>query len=356
MEGYIMTSTNLPEHTCGLPPVPERDLPADIDPNRAALIRYIDKKWVNGTILKYHFLLNTPAWLADSTQMDAVRNGFSKWKNLGIGLEFQETQDANEAEIRVGFEPGGSWSYVGRDNIQYATDPAERTMNFGWDLTTSYGGDTVLHEIGHVLGFPHEHQNPNAGIVWNEPETYRVFGGPPNNWSRNQTYNNIIRTIPTQDVMGSNWDKDSIMHYNLPAGVIDVPTMYQTQPLNPAPGLSAVDMAEVVKFYPPLTTIIPEIKQFSVERIKIKPGDQLDFLFKPNMSRKYTIQTFGNVDVVMVLFEDVNGQQVQIAADDDSGYSTNARIRMKLLKGKKYTLRVRLYYAQDSGQSAIMLW
>ena len=26
--------------------------------------------------------------------------------------------------------------------------------------------DTALHGIGHTLGLPHEHQNPNAGIVW----------------------------------------------------------------------------------------------------------------------------------------------------------------------------------------------
>ena len=71
-----------------------------------------------------------------------------------------------EAEIRIGFQPGSSWSYVGRDAIDLVSDFNERTMNFGWDLTTSYGCDTALHEIGHALGFPHEHQNPNAGIIW----------------------------------------------------------------------------------------------------------------------------------------------------------------------------------------------
>ena len=57
-----------------------------------------------------------------------------------------------------------------------AADPNERTMNFGWDLTTSYGHDTALHEIGHTLGFPHEHQNPTAGIVWNEPAVLAAWG------------------------------------------------------------------------------------------------------------------------------------------------------------------------------------
>jgi len=351
-----MTTKQQPELTCGLPDVPEQVLAQDIDSNRAGLIRYIAKKWVNGTILKYHFLQNNPAWIGPENQMQAVRDGFAEWKNLGIGLEFVETQDANDAEIRIGFAPGGSWSYVGRDNLQYAPDPAERTLNFGWDLATPYGKDTVLHELGHVLGFPHEHQNPNAGIVWDEPETYRVFGGPPNNWSRQQTYNNIIRKIPAQDVDGSNWDKDSVMHYRLPAGVISIPVMYQTQSLTPAPGLSAVDMSEVVKFYPPLAPVTPEIKPYSVTKINIQPGEQLNFMIKPTFNRKHTIQTLGNSDTVMVLFEEVNGQPVFIGGDDDSGMSTNAKMRVRLLRGKTYFLRVRLYYAQSTGQSAILFW
>ncbi len=351
-----MEDKNEVKQLCGMPLVPERVLAPDLDSNRAALIRYIGKKWVNGTVLKYHFLQNNPAWVAPEAQMQAVRDGFAEWKSLGIGLEFIETNDPNEAQIRIGFEQGGSWSYVGRDVLQYAPDPAERTTNYGWDLTTSYGADTVLHEIGHLLGFPHEHQNPNAGIVWDEDETYRIFGGPPNNWSRQTTYNNIIRQIPAQDVEGSNWDKDSVMHYNLPAGVISVPQMYQTQPLNPAPGLSSVDMSEVQNLYPPLTPIMPELKPWTMERLNINPGQQLNFMIKPDIRRKYTIQTLGNSDTVMVLFEDVNGQPVQIAGDDDSGYGTNAKIRVKLMHGKKYILRIRLYYAQQQGQSAVVFW
>ena len=69
------------------------------------------------------------------------------------------------------------------------------------------------HEIGHTIGFPHEHQNPNAGIVWDEEAVYRALGGPPNNWSRETTFHNIIRKIQPDRVQGSTWDPDSVMHY-----------------------------------------------------------------------------------------------------------------------------------------------
>ncbi len=354
-----MTScTHTDPQSCSLPTTPVRQLPDDLDSNRLSLIRYIDKKWVNGTVLKYHFLTNNPAWLGAEDQKQAVRDAFQEWKDLGIGLIFEESTDPTDAQIRIGFEPGGSWSYVGRDILQYAPDPAERTTNFGWDLTTPYGKDTALHELAHIFGFPHEHQNPNAGIVWDEPETYRVFGGPPNNWTRDQVYRNIIRKIPAQDVAGSNWDKDSVMHYNLPAGVISIPTMYQTQPLTPAGGLSPVDKVEMVKFYPPLTpiTTVPTLEHYKSVKIDIDPGEQLDFHIKVPWGGRHTIQTFGHADTVMVLFEEMNGNQVFIAADDDSGLSRNAKIRVRLIPGRTYHLKVRLYYASAKGRAALMLW
>ncbi len=341
---------------CCLPVVPDRQLDANIDPNRESLIRYIEKKWVNYTVLHYYFMEAPERWQGAESQKQAVRESFGAWKELGIGLEFREISDPADAEIRIAFEPGGSWSYVGRDAIDLVSDPTDRTMNFGWDLTTPYGRDTALHEIGHALGFPHEHQNPNAGIVWDEEAVYSHFRGPPNYWPRDKSFYNIIRKISPAAVQGSEWDKDSIMHYQFVAGLIVTPEQYQNQSLIPAAGLSNIDIEEVRKFYPKTEPEKLKLEPYLSRLVEIDAGEQLDFVIQPAVSRRYAIQTFGDLDTVIVLFEDVDGEPVYLAGDDDSGTNFNARIEIRLMHGRTYYLRLRLYYAHATGRGAVMLW
>jgi len=344
-----------PSSYCGTPIVPVRKLDFSNDPHRESLIRYIEKKWVNHTVLHYYFFKNN--WRGGSVQEQAVRDAFAQWKGLGLGLTFTEVSTPGKAELRIGFEPGGSWSYVGRDSVDFASKPTERTINFGWDLTTSYGRDTALHEIGHAIGFPHEHQNPNAGIVWDEQAAYHYFGGPPNNWDTAMVDHNIIRKISSQAVQGSQWDKNSIMHYAFPPGIITVPPEYRTQSLIPAAGLSDIDIAEAKKFYPDNgKQAAPELIPFYSQIIDIDPGQQLDFIIQPREDDNHTIQSFGPLDVVMVLFESTDGEPKYLAGDDDGGYDYNSLIRQPLFVGHTYLLRVRLYYAESEGQGAILLW
>ncbi len=82
---------------------------------------------------------------------------------------------------------------VGRDVLSVPVD--EPTTVYGWDLTTPYGRGTALHEIGHVLGMEHEHQNPFAGIKWHEQAVYDALAAPPNNWDHNTTFHNILEKL-----------------------------------------------------------------------------------------------------------------------------------------------------------------
>ena len=340
------------QHYCSVPILPEREFRSDVSNNRARLIRTAEKKWVNGTILHYYFIDDNPQLAAvNDAQKDVVRKAFDVWMNVGIGIKFKQVFSPEDAEIKIGFDKDdGSWSYVGRDVLN-----KEQTMNFGWDLTQPGEIDTAIHEIGHTLGFPHEHQNPKAGIVWDEEAVYAELAGSPNFWSRQDTFWNIIRKITPDTVEGAKWDPNSIMHYPFGPGLIREPEKYQNG-LSPEPGLSEKDTSQVKLFYPQMEKAISELKLFESQRLSVKPGQQKDFEVNPTSSRDYSCRTFGDSDTVMVLFEQDEDELHYVKGDDDSGTALNANFTVRLIKDRKYILKVRLYYSFSSGDTAVMMW
>ncbi len=343
-------------HYCGLPEVPDREFDQSVSPHREELIRVISKKWVNGTTLRYYFFENGP-WSGPASEEELVREGFKIWDDVGIGLKLEEVDTIEDAEVRIGFlQDGRAWSYVGRDVIDIPGQH-ERTMNFGWRIENdSRGVDVAVHEIGHTLGFPHAHQNPFAGIVWDDEAVYRHFAGPPNRWTRQTTFHNILRKLPASTVEGSQWDPNSIMHYGIAPGLILQPEEHRGG-IRPALGLSAQDMAQVRLFYPPSGRgKLATLKPFQSEDLDLEPAEQKNFVIQPEATRDYNIMTFGSSDSVMVLFEDRDGDLHYVKGDDDSGTNRNAYIRQKLQAGKKYVLRIRLYMNWASGKMAVMMW
>ena len=348
---------------CNQPGIPPRELPAGLPPGRQRLIRLHEKKWANHTVLHFCFLDNPSQWRGSQDNKDAVRRAFREWKDVPIGLDFVEVFDPAEAEIRIGFyqhptaPDSGSWSYLGRDTVDLVSDPAQRTMNFGWDLNDEYGYDTALHEIGHALGFPHEHQNPNSGIVWDEAAVLDYYTGAPNFWTEDQVRWNVLRKLSQAEVEGSEWDRDSIMHYWIRKGLVLEPADLRGVDHFPAPGLSERDRETVKSFYPAKEqTYLPELRPFEAHQVRIAPGEQLDFVVEPEYSRRYTFQTFGDLDTVMVLFEEIDGEPRYVSGDDDSGYRYNAKIRERLFRGRRYIIRLRLYYAGAEGEGAVMMY
>jgi hypothetical protein len=358
-------------HYCALRERPPRVFASGVTGERLRLINLLGNKWVNGTALKYYFFdkdtdgKNVPlgdgtsewrTWVGPEGQKAVVRRGFESWKNLGIGVKFQEVHSSEEADIRIGFMLGdGAWSWLGREILEHG--PNERTMNFGWDLTQPGEVDTAIHEIGHTLGFPHEHQNPKSGIEWDEEAVYAALAKPPNKWNRQTTFWNIIRKLAADEVEGTTWDPDSVMHYPFDKGLIRRPEQYFTNGLYPAGGISDKDKAWVESLYPPMDEAEEEeLKPSQSVLLQISAGEQRNFTVKPQETRYYQIQTFGTSDSVMVLFEDVDGELRYLTADDDSGQDTNAYFRIKLMRGGRYVLRIRLYYSDRPGETAVMMW
>jgi hypothetical protein len=355
---------------CAMRERPARVFEPGVTGERERLIALMDNKWVGGTVLRYYFFDDKAdgqsilladgqavwrSWVGTEAQKDVVRRGFQTWSGVGIGIQFQEVSRREEAEIRIGFMRGdGAWSWLGRDILKHG--PNERTMNFGWDLTGKWGLDTAIHEIGHTLGFPHEHQNPNAGIEWDEEAVYAALAQPPNEWTREQTFWNILRKIPVHEVRGTTWDPDSIMHYPFEKGLIRKPERYSNG-LRPAGGLSAKDKALARELYPALPhEDAQELRPSHSVLLNASAGKQRSFTFTPSETRHYHFQTFGASDTVMILFEDQDGELRYRAGDDDSGQAANAHFRIKLINGRRYVLQMRVYYSERPSETAVMMW
>jgi len=356
---------------CALPPQPVPEIPAGLGADRLSALLQGRSKWVNGTVLHYYFFdretdgspiqfsdgtTRFVSWVGSKQQQDVVRSSFGTWKDVGIGLEFREVADRTEAEVRIGFlfDFDGSWSAVGRDVLNIGANT--RTMNFGWDLTRPGAASTAIHEIGHTVGMPHEHQSPFSGILWDEPKVYEYFAGPPNNWPRDKTFNNVLRKLSGAEVEGSVWDPTSIMEYPFPAGLIIDSAEFHDGLRTPGT-ISDVDKQYVRTWYPPLGPAAPPaLVPFQSAALSLRPGEQTDFTLTPQGTRRYSIGTFGASDTVIVLFENVGGELRYVAGDDDGGEDRNALIEAKLFQGRQYVLRVRLYYSWASGESAVMYW
>ncbi|MET9615347.1 hypothetical protein [Kitasatospora indigofera] len=331
-----------------------RPVPAPgLAPNRERAILVIGNKWLNGTVLRYCFLDPTGGGRGPG-QLDAVRAALQDWKDLGIGLDFKEVDDASESEVRIDFQGRFSESAVGTDVLLVGQH--EATTNFGWDLTDAVGRATALHETGHVLGFAHEHQNPNAGIEWNEEKVYAALALPPNEWDRETTFFNIIRKLDPAAVSGSVFDADSIMEYPFPPGLIKRPKKYRIEGIPEPLSLSAFDKDMVQQWYPTLVARPRHLEPRESVPLPARSGGQADFEITPAESRKYAVAAFGDADVVMALFERVNGELRYVTADDDSGQDRNGRLDVKLFKGRSYVVRARLYSTWGRGEAALMYW
>ena len=365
---------NVGHYYCALRERPTRVFAPGVTSGRESLINLLGNKWVSGTVLRYYFFdqdmdgqnvqfadgtIEWRSWIGEEKQKEVVRAGFKAWENVGIGIDFQEVLSREEAEIRIGFMRGdGAWSWLGREILEHG--PNERTMNFGWDLTQPGELDTAIHEIGHTLGFPHEHQNPKAGIDWDEEAVYEALAQPPNEWDRAKTYWNIIRKLSPNEVEGTTWDPNSIMHYPFKKGLIKKPEEYAINGLRPSGGLSPKDKSWAKSLYPSIhkTAEAAEEQLWPSQSVllKISAAEQRNFTIKPQETRYYNFQTFGTSDSIMVLFEEENGELHFRTADDDSGQESNAYFKIKLIKDHKYILRIRMYFIDRPQETAVMMW
>jgi hypothetical protein len=220
-------------------------------------------------------------------------------------------------------------------------------MNLGFQ-----DGGTSAHEFGHAIGLGHEHQNPQGGLQWNEPEVIRDLSGPPNEWTVDQIRSNVLTKYSVDQIRGTAFDPDSIMLYAFPSrwttnGVgthsndvlsLQDRTFIATQyprPVTPTPPPGPT---------PPVRPVEPTKVTVNGPDINAKigaPGEEDLFVFKVDQPARHVLETSGKTDLVMKLYGPNNRTRL-IAEDDDDGVGLNPRISRVLASGE-YLMQIRHY-------------
>lgn len=190
------------------------DAPEDSPAHRTRGVALKERLWPSGKTIRIHFLNGSVA------QQRFVERVASLWL-AHINLHFQWNVARIDSDVRVRFQEGGSWSYIGTDNEKI--DKEKVTMNFGWlPLEPAGASDrgVVLHEFGHMLGLSHEHQSPRNGVTWIREAVIADLGQPPHEWSVKKIEHNVLfrYSDDNEDVVTTDsFDARSIMTYSFPA-------------------------------------------------------------------------------------------------------------------------------------------
>ena len=141
----------------------------------------------------------------DPVMVRFFKAGLSKWETV-CNIKYPITGIQSHSICRVTFHPHkGHWSYVGTDNLR--VNPDLPTLNLAFNQR-----GVNLHEIGHLSGFSHAQSNPNNPVPWDLPKVYAKYK-IWQNWTEEETYNNVIKLLDKEKIIATNRDSESLMHY-----------------------------------------------------------------------------------------------------------------------------------------------
>ena len=151
-----------------------------------------DDVWSFGQVANMTYCVSNAFGSEHQTVVDAMAGGAALWESASSAIDFiyDPSQDANcttsNDAVLFSVEPVVTSEYIARAFFP-STPDFERNILVADSLTTSgWPPSNILgHELGHTLGFRHEHTRPEAGACFED-----------NNWRPLTPY-----------------DSASIMHY-----------------------------------------------------------------------------------------------------------------------------------------------
>ena len=179
--------------------------------------------------------LNSPLTICFNNGDQSLRNVFvetsQRWLpgtslrfDFGNAPGYRTCSPGGSAAIRVSFNPkDGHWSYIGIDSLKYK----DTTLNIGYSkipadsLQRSALEEIILHEVGHAIGFEHEHQSPESKCE-DEFDWPKVYDIAKTKWRWVKTDGSVdkksvdfnMRVLTsTERLRITTYDRLSIMHY-----------------------------------------------------------------------------------------------------------------------------------------------
>lgn len=217
-----------------------------LEPQHLALLT--SKYWgASGVSLTVSFLDNPSVSLRRKILQHA--NSWGEFSNV----KFVET--AADGQVRIARTPrSGYWSYLGTDILQIPKNQPTMNLDSFSDRTSdSEFTRVVRHEVGHVLGAPHEHFR--RGIVSKiDPSKAIAYFGRTQGWSPQMVQQQVLTPLEESSLLGTEFsDEESIMTYSLPGSIT-----YDGKPIIGGKDINANDRAFAAKVYPLVTVPPPQ--------------------------------------------------------------------------------------------------
>jgi hypothetical protein len=199
--------------------------------------------WDNGAVLRVSFLDGPPEY------QKLVKDCLDEWLKYA-NLNIKEVESKADAEVRAAFgesfvEPGATYALLGMQALSGPPDKPTLYLGLLKAMPEKEKRRLVLHEIGHVIGLFHEHQNPNCTnfIEFKKPDIYQYYQATAG-WPHEMVEMQIMKPF---DVPYRPFDPRSIMMYELPTAVVLYPG-----PLRPRVNeeLSDSDKSFASRLYP----------------------------------------------------------------------------------------------------------
>jgi hypothetical protein len=199
--------------------------------------------WRPGYIIKV-FIMNGFRNRPNSIFMGMLQKGIDVWSRAGnIFFTFVNTAEKSDIRIKFTSDPQiSSVSVIGKLALFEPKDQPTMTLSIPPGTSQRDADFTILHELGHALGFLHEHSSPNCVIQWNKRRVRCAYA----HVSYEELVINIFRREDPVDTDASPFDPESVMMYGVAAELMVGATRDIPQPTR----LSTTDHEWMLRFYP----------------------------------------------------------------------------------------------------------